>query len=229
MVQEFQWSRSLVVILLTMMPKYWGKLSLKLKIQFLFSELWYPLFGMTMLLGLFIPILAVATGLPWVSAIFTEFLAHSIPVVLSIIAIVWYLKFKNLLKPVNSPVMSFEAVIFQLVRWPWALYGSLMGAVTAIGGKSTSFKVTPKGLLVREVLDWKLYFPYVIIILISLIPVFFMPEKGQADGYFFFLILNTTMYWAVLYVLLFFHRKDAKKANQEKENHPSYYLSEHHL
>lgn len=121
------------------MPRYWSKLSVKLKIQFLFSELWYPLFGMTMLMGVLIPILAVATGLPWVTAVFTEFLLHSLPVVLSIISIVWYLKIKHLLKPESSPVLSFEAVLFQLVRWPWALYGSFMGVVSSIGGKSTEF------------------------------------------------------------------------------------------
>ena len=217
MVQEFQWSRSLVVILFSILPKYWKKLSLKLKIQFLFAELWYPLFGMTMLLGVLLPMIAVSTGVPWVSVSFTEFLTHSIPVMLSIIGVVWYLKAKQLLKPATSPVISLEAVIFQLVRWPWALYGSVMGVITSIGGKSAAFKVTPKGHLVREVLEWKLYLPYFLVICGSLIPLIFMPEKGNADGYFFFLIVNSLMYLIALYLLLFLHKKEARKANQEQD------------
>jgi hypothetical protein len=38
MTQEFQWSRSLTTILFTVTPKYWKKLPLKLKLQFLFAQ-----------------------------------------------------------------------------------------------------------------------------------------------------------------------------------------------
>ena len=41
--QEFQWSRSLMIVLLTILPRYWSRLSYRKRFQFLFSELWYPL------------------------------------------------------------------------------------------------------------------------------------------------------------------------------------------
>jgi cellulose synthase (UDP-forming) len=214
MTQEFQWSRSLVIILFTLMPKYWSKLSLKLKIQFLFSQLWYPIFGFSMLVGILLPIIAVYSGIPWVSVSFSDFLIHSIPVALSIIAVVWYLKEKGLLKPRYSPVISYETIIFQMVRWPWALYGSVMGLITSVWGKSPSFKVTPKGKRIREVMEWKLIVPYIFIVLFSFLPSFFMPENSFADGYFFFLILNTLIYNCVLFVIIWLHKSEAKKANQ---------------
>ena len=64
--QEFQWSRSLMVVMLTVMPKYWGRLSWPLRIQFLFSQLWYPIFGGTTLCGLTLPLVAIITKEPWV-------------------------------------------------------------------------------------------------------------------------------------------------------------------
>jgi cellulose synthase (UDP-forming) len=214
MTQEFQWSRSLVIIMLTFLPKYWKKLPLRLKVQFLFSQLWYPIFSVSMFVGILLPIIAVFTGIPWVSISFFDFLLHSIPVALSIIAVVWYIKEKGLLKPHYSPVISYETIIFQMVRWPWALYGSVMGLITSVWGKSPSFKVTPKGNRVREVMEWKLILPYVAIVLISFIPAFLMPENGFADGYFFFLILNTIIYNAVLFALIGLHKREAKKANK---------------
>lgn len=54
-----------------------------------------------------------------------------------------------------------------------------------------------------------------------------MPEKGHADGYFFFLIFNAVMYLAAMYVLVFWHKKDAQKANHEKEIQSLIYRSEH--
>ncbi|MGO8655733.1 glycosyltransferase family 2 protein, partial [Rhizobium ruizarguesonis] len=48
--QEFQWSRSLVMLLLRYSPSLVGRLPPRLKFQFLFSQLWYPLFAFFMLL-----------------------------------------------------------------------------------------------------------------------------------------------------------------------------------
>ena len=40
--QEFQWSRSLGIILLRYTPRYFDRLPSHLKAQFLFAQLWYP-------------------------------------------------------------------------------------------------------------------------------------------------------------------------------------------
>jgi cellulose synthase/poly-beta-1,6-N-acetylglucosamine synthase-like glycosyltransferase len=101
--QEFQWSRSLMVLLLTEMPKYWGKLKPKLKLKFLFAQLWYPLFGLFMVAGHLLPILAVCLGEPFVSVSFLEFIKYSLPVTVSIMGVIWFLKTNGWLKPGYSP------------------------------------------------------------------------------------------------------------------------------
>ena len=57
--QEFQWSRSLVTILLQYTPQLIGKLPLHLKFQFLFCQLWYPLLSITSLAMFTIPVIAL--------------------------------------------------------------------------------------------------------------------------------------------------------------------------
>jgi cellulose synthase (UDP-forming) len=47
--QEFQWSRSLTLILLKYTPGYFRMLPPHLRLQFLFCQLWYPLFSVMML------------------------------------------------------------------------------------------------------------------------------------------------------------------------------------
>jgi cellulose synthase (UDP-forming) len=62
--QEFQWSKSLTKILLTLTPRHFGGLNFRLKFQFLFSQVWYVLLGLTMLVGTLMPPLAVMTNRP---------------------------------------------------------------------------------------------------------------------------------------------------------------------
>jgi cellulose synthase (UDP-forming) len=54
--QEFQWSRSLFTILLKYTPLYFSKLPLRLKLQFAFCDLWYPLFSVIMLTVYLLPL-----------------------------------------------------------------------------------------------------------------------------------------------------------------------------
>lgn len=53
-----------MVVLLTVMPKYFFRLPWRIRLQFLFSELWYPLFSATMIFGLMLPVIAVLSKEP---------------------------------------------------------------------------------------------------------------------------------------------------------------------
>ena len=55
-IQEFQWSRSLMTIFLQHTPRYLARLPVRLRMQFVFCELWYPLFAGFMLLKFLVPI-----------------------------------------------------------------------------------------------------------------------------------------------------------------------------
>ena len=64
MTQEYQWARSLATILLTLTPRHWMRLPARLKLQFVFARLAYPLFGLVMLTGHLMPIVALSTRHP---------------------------------------------------------------------------------------------------------------------------------------------------------------------
>ena len=73
--QEFQWSRSLVTLLLQYSPKYVPNLPFRLKFQFLFSQLWYPLFSFFMALMFVMPIFALMRGESFADVTYAGFLA----------------------------------------------------------------------------------------------------------------------------------------------------------
>ncbi len=208
--QEFQWSRSLMVLLLTEMPRQWNNLSPKLRVQFLFSQLWYPVFGLIMLLGYLMPIIAILSKKPWVSVGYFDFIAHSIPLTFSILAITWFLKKNKLLRPVESPVMSWEMALFQLVRWPWALYGSIMGVINVLGSKNVEFKVTPKGTKPDPSLKWSVLVPYLLIVAFTFLPAIYIQNAGSASGYHFFLILNSAINIGVMLSIVLIHFRETK-------------------
>ena len=55
MTQEFQWSRSMMNVLLGISRGYWDGLSLRAKLRLGFCQLWYPLFGILMLASVILP------------------------------------------------------------------------------------------------------------------------------------------------------------------------------
>lgn len=213
--QEFQWSRSLAVILVALLPKYWRSLTLKARMQFFFSELWYPIFGFTMLVGYLFPIIAVIQGRAWVSVSYFEFLSYSIPLVISIFGIMHFLKGKGLLRPHDAPLFSTEAAVFQIIRWPWALYGTVCGIIAGIGGKSPCFKVTKKGKFAEEDIGWPIYCVYAFLVLFPALVLLFdyQGNENGADGYYFFIIVNQLMYIGVLLYMVLKQRKEYALVN----------------
>ena len=208
--QEFQWSRSLMILLLTQLPQYWRKLSIRLRIQFLFSELWYPIFGLMFLIGTFLPVIAVITGEPWVSVSFIDFILYSFPVTLSVMSVIWFLKKNKLFRPVNAPIISWEIMLFQILRWPWAVYGSLMGIAVVLRKKTPVFKVTPKGGSEERSLSWMILLPYIVLILLSALPGIFIQQNNQASGYHYFLFFNVITYNVLLFCILISNYYEAR-------------------
>lgn len=212
--QEFQWSRSLMVVLLTLLPKYWSQLPWRLRGQFLFSELWYLLFSSAMLCGFMLPIVAVLTRAPWVKVSYVDFIVHTLPLVLLTIAIVSHLRNVGCLRPKRVPILSWEAALFQLIRWPWLGYGCLCGIWTALAKRQVEFRVTPKGSASEVALPWGILRPYFVLIALSAAPMFIVRDAGEANGYFFFLILAQVFYLTSLFSIVLVHRHETIKATQ---------------
>lgn len=209
--QEFQWSRSLMVVLLTLLPRYWSKLSRPLRVQFLLSELWYPLFSLTMLTGLILPIVAVITKVPWVRVSYLDFVVHTLPLTLLTLAIHRFLKQKLWLRPIDSPCICWEMGLFQVIRWPWSLLGSVMGVFDSMQRKNVAFRVTPKGAIHDDSLNWRILAPYLAVLVFSFLPTLCISDAGTATGYFFFLIIAQIVYTIALFAIVLIHRREVHR------------------
>ncbi len=209
--QEFQWSRSLVVLLLTLLPKHWKNLPWSYRIQFLFSELWYPLFSASIVIGLLLPVIAIVGRQPWVEVSYVDYLIHGMPLMLMSLATLQFLKLQGLLRPYDSPVLSWEAALFQLVRWPWSLYGSLMGIWVVVSKRNVDFRVTPKGQLQASSLPWKILAPYFFVVALSFGATILVRDAGDAAGYYFFIMLTLAFYTAASCALVLVHHHEVKR------------------
>ena len=98
-IQEFQWSRSLVTILLKYTPLYLGKLPPRLKLQFLFAQLWYPISALTMAGGFMLPIVALTFRIVFVDVDYPAFFLHFYPIAVVLIALAYQWRSYGVLSP----------------------------------------------------------------------------------------------------------------------------------
>lgn len=208
MTQEFQWSRSLAILLFTLTPKLWHKLSFKMKVEFLFSQLWFPLFAFVMFFGLTLPIFSLFVGEPLVSIPYLTFLYMSTLVNVSIFSVVYFLKKNNWLRPQNARIISWETAVFQLTRWPFIFFGVLMGMVDSIRGKSFSIKLTPKGSGVTHELPAIMIAPYIVLCVVYLLCIFLIPFNANVSGYYYFSLMIVFFYIVSIIVIIYAHHHE---------------------
>ncbi len=133
-IQEFQWSRSLVTILLRYMPAYLGMLPSRLRSQFLFSELWYPIFSMMMALMFAMPIIALVTAERFVDVTYIAYFIHILPLSLAMLGLAYWWRSTGLFRPATAKILSWEGMAFLFLRWPWSLLGSLTAVLGSGNG-----------------------------------------------------------------------------------------------
>jgi cellulose synthase/poly-beta-1,6-N-acetylglucosamine synthase-like glycosyltransferase len=196
--QEFQWSRSLVMVLLQYSPIYVPRLPLKLKFQFLFSQLWYPLFAFFMALMFFMPILALVRQQNFVAVTYPDFLAHFTPLSVALMVLAYRWRSSGSFRPFDAKILSWETMFFLFARWPWALAGTVAAVRDRIMGSHVDFRITPKGASEVDPLPSRVLMPYGILSIISTLPVLLVQNAGETRGFYIFAIIN-----AVLYTLLF--------------------------
>ena len=142
--QDFQWARSMMRVLLTVTPRYWKRLSLRRKFKLAGCQLWYPLHTLAMLVMLALPVWAVVAHAPLARVDVADFYLHFAPVAVVMLGAALLLRGCGLLRPADAPVISWEAILFQFVRWPWALIGCAHAVWGCVTGREDGFKVTPK-------------------------------------------------------------------------------------
>jgi len=191
MVQEFQWSRSLTTILLTLTPRVSKALPSHLRWQFLYSQLFYPLRGSLSVVGVVLPAVAMVTAQPWVRVDYPLFLVlwvlHSL---LTLMPLYW-LKHLGLLNPPTSPLVSWEQTLFELTRGPWVLAGVLTACVDRLWRGSHDFRVTSKQQQ-RRPLKLTFIAPHLVLACIGALSALLLGHAaGEAKGYVLLVLISS--------------------------------------
>lgn len=205
--QDFQWARSMTNIMLRITPQYWRKLTPRAKFKLGFAQLWYPLHGLTMLAMVVLPTWALLSHQPLMRVSLGAFYMHMLPVVLSGMMGMAWLRNRGLLRPVDGRPLSWEALLFQFVRWPWALLGVLQAALGLLSRREFEFKVTPKGSGSRP-LPLLILLPYLGLAALALLPALLVRDAGAADGYYFWSLMNGITYLGVAVSIIVLHARE---------------------
>jgi cellulose synthase/poly-beta-1,6-N-acetylglucosamine synthase-like glycosyltransferase len=207
--QEFQWSRSLVMILLQYSPRLVPTLPPRLKFQFLFSQIWYPLFSLFMALMFVLPIVALVLGENFVGVTYPDFLQHFLPQAIILIGLAFRWRGSGTFRPYDAKVLSLEMTLFLFARWPWAMAGTLAALRDWSTGSFVDFRVTPKGTSDVDPLPVRVLAPYGFLAIFSVLPVLLIPDASDnSRGFYVFAIINALIYAVLLFVIVFQHARE---------------------
>jgi len=209
-IQEFQWARSLVTILLEHTRDHLSNLPLRLKVLFLFCQLLYPMIAISMTLFYLFPILALVGDFRYADVTFPAFLLHASPSALVLTAIAFALKRDGFFRPTDGKVLSWEKILFIPIQWPWVALGCVMALRDKITGRFVDFRVTPKGDAAAPQLPMPVYLVYLLLGFGAIVPVLLADDLKQANGFYILSLLNALTYVAIALVILICHVRDNK-------------------
>ncbi|PTW45642.1 glycosyltransferase family 2 protein [Rhodovulum kholense] len=203
--QEFQWSRSLVTILLRYTPRYLKDLPPRLRLLFLFTQSIYPAQVAFMATGTLILATALIFDMRFAGVTYPAFLGHALPTLAVFLAIGAMLRRDGLYRPAGTPVLSWERMLFPCVQWPWAAWGILMALRDRIFGGFVDFRITPKGAAAEARLPVRLLAPYLCIAGLGLGPVLLLPQVEEAAGFYLLSLFNGAIYTGLVAAVLVHH------------------------
>lgn len=208
--QEFQWSRSLVTLLLRHSGPYLARMPRRLAAQFLFCQMLYPLFAVTLGTMYLMPMAALIWDVTWAEVTFPAYVAHATPPVLALLAIAVCLRADGLFRPVDAPVLSWERVLFVLMQWPWVAWGCVMAVRDRLTGRFVDFRITPKGEAARGRLPFKVLAVYAALALGCIVPVLLVDGARQSGGFYLLALVNGLLYLAVVAVTIVHHYRESR-------------------
>jgi cellulose synthase (UDP-forming) len=194
LIQEFQWARSLTTLLLTLTPKCWPALTRRLKFQFAFAQLWYPIYALSLAVGLSLPLIALVRDVPWLNMSYVDFLWRSLLLDMAALTIILWISRNDWFRPANAKVISWETLLFQIVRWPWVLAGVINSVLAWAVAKELPFRVTPKGNHGPKPLPIRVLMPYLLLAVVSALIVIAVHQVDHTHGYYFLALLNGGVY-----------------------------------
>jgi len=206
--QEFQWSRSLLTILLSYTPRYLNSLPARLKFQFVFCQLWYPLFAITTALMYFVPMTALIFDVRFADVTYPAFIGHIFPTVFILTTIAFQIRRDGFFRPHDASVISWEKALFISLQWPWVLWGCLMALRDKVTGQFVDFRITPKGEAATRKLPAKVIAVYTTLALGCVLPVLLVRDIQEARGFYLLSVFNAILYTMVVVVIVSHHFRE---------------------
>lgn len=206
--QEFQWSRSLVMVLLNHTHRYLANLSPRLKFLFLFGQSWYVFFSLFMAFLYFSPIWALTFDARFADVTYPAFVLHILPTTLILCWFALMIRRDRLFRPYDGKVFGLSKMLFIFLQWPWVIWGCLMALRDTLTGKFVDFRVTPKGEAAARRLPAKVVAVYTALAIGAIAPVILVGDVGEARGFHILSGLNALIYAGIVTSIVVRHLRD---------------------
>lgn len=206
--QEFQWSRSLMTIMLAHTPRYYSALPVRMKAQFVFMQMWYPLQATFMAVMFALPIIALLRDIRFVDVTFPAFVGHMLPSTLVLLWIAYAVRRDGFFRPCDGRILSWEKALFMPIQWPWALWGTGTAILDHLRGTQAVFRVTPKGEAADGVLPIKVLVPYFVLALTSGLSILWAADLENARGFYILAAFNLFLYGTIFAVIVIRHIRE---------------------
>ncbi|AZM45834.1 N-acetylglucosaminyltransferase [Streptomyces sp. WAC 06738] len=210
--QEFQWSRSLAVMMMDLVPRHLGRMSGWLRARFVLALSYYPLLALTSTVGLTLPPVAAVTGLPWIDVNYFAFLGHFWAMTVWMVLLALMMRRRGLLRPRDAPVVSWENWLFSVSRWPFVVWGVGTAVLQRLRPRTVVFKVTPKSRDGLEPLPLRLVAPHLFIASVLTGAAIVGELTGPAVGYVFLCLAGAVSYALVTLVVAVLHVAETARA-----------------
>ncbi len=213
--QEFQWSRSLLSLLLQHTGNYFGHLPRRLKFLFVFCQLWYPLFAATSAMLYLAPVFALGFDLHYANVTYPEFVIHAAPAVIMLTLIAFRIRHDGFFRPYRAPILSWEKALFLPLQWPWVFWGCAMAIRDKLTGTFVDFRITPKGAAAAKSLPRRVLVVYTLLALGATLPVLFSEDLANARGFLLLALINAVLYASVVLVIVIRHIIDTRALHRQ--------------
>lgn len=210
--QEFQWSRSLLTLLLSHTGRYLRRLPLRLGFFFVFCQLWYPIFALNMAFLYLVPVCALTFDIRFADVTYSAFIGHGLPSALAILAFAYSLRRDGFFRPLDGKIFSWEKALFMSLQWPWVLWGCAMAVYDRLSGKFVDFRVTPKGAAAGGRLPGKVIAVYSFLAAGCIVPVLVVARAPVATGFYVLSLVNGVAYIVLLGVIVVRHLRENPSA-----------------
>ncbi|WP_327119733.1 glycosyltransferase [Nocardia sp. NBC_01730] len=212
LVQEFQWTRSLTILLLRVVPLHFGRLSWRLRLRYLYAMLFHSALIVAIGCGTAVLVISAVTGVEWFAAnpvlVLLYWVANSLWLVLGTAV----LRRAGLLRPIDTPILSWENWLYRLTRWPFIARGVGAAVRQLFRPGTITTKVTPKEAGGLEPLPFKLIAPYAALGMTLAAAALIGELSGATASYVFLCLLGAVVYVVVTFAVCLLHAAETAKA-----------------